>query len=98
MKGMQLSTLLSEFCTVQVGTCPLYGIVRYPHFKGFNCLQRYINAFGTKYNVRNNADGCLSGVPVECGSTLQHISSVHSISSTMYTEPKKGLPILHTQN
>ena len=39
--------------------------------------------------VRNNADGCFSGVPVECGSTVQHISKVHSISSTTLSQKSK---------
>ena len=38
--------------------------------------------------ARNNADGCFSGVPVECGSTVQHISKVHSISSTTLSQNK----------
>ena len=51
-------------CCWDCGTCPPYGIQGFPHFRGFDCTQTYVIAFGTEQSVCNIVDGCYSGVSI----------------------------------
>ena len=58
------------------GTCPLYGIWGFPHFRGFDYTKTYVNAFRTKLSVCSLVDGCFSGVSVRQGSTVYQIYNI----------------------
>ena len=54
--------------------CPHYGIGGCPHFRGSNCTQVYVNAFGTMHSVCIIVNVCISGVSGRRGRTVVYNS------------------------
>ena len=53
-----------------MNSCPLYGIARWPLFRGSVSMEVYVSSVGTKAFGRYIAGVCCSGVVVKKGSTV----------------------------